>query len=145
MNNVFTSGCKIAAPISKVFNLLCHPENFHHFIPAILEAHWEDESPIQVGKAYAEIRRAFGKRVTARVFISQFNAPTRIAYKSTAAGVSGEYVYSLRDVNGTTHITLEVFAGASGFAKLILPVFISAMKKHDSDQLTNMRNFLEHV
>ena len=113
-------------------------------MPAIKEASWEDESPLQVGKAYLETREAFGKRATARVYISQFESGVRIAYKSVTAGITGEYVYTLIDDNGATKIIIEAFAEAAGFARLILPLFTSAMKRNDSNQLNAMKNFLEH-
>lgn len=114
-------------------------------MPAIKAASWEDESsPPQVGKVYLETREAFGKRATARVYISQFEAGVRIAYKSMTAGVTGEYVYTVIDDNGATKIIVEAFAEAAGFAKLILPLFTNAMKKNDSNQLNAMKNFLEH-
>lgn len=143
MKKVFTSGCIISLPASEVFDFLCHPKNFHHFMPSIHKAEWEDESPLEIGKAYVETRRAFGKSVTARVFISRLQAPCQIAYKSTGAGVNGEYVYTLKEVNGITKIILEAYAEGSAFGKLLLPVFVHTMKNSDAAQLIRMRNFLE--
>jgi hypothetical protein len=144
MKNIFTSSCSIFRPAPEVFSLLCQPDKFPHFMPAIKAASWEDESPLQVGKAYLETREAFGKRATARVYISQFEAGVRIAYKSMSTGVTGEYVYTVIDDNGASKIIVEAFAEAAGFAKLILPLFTNAMKKNDSNQLNAMKNFLEH-
>jgi carbon monoxide dehydrogenase subunit G len=145
MKSIFSSICKISRPVSEVFEVLCRPEKFPHFIPAIKEARWEDSSPLGTGKVYLETREALGRRVTAKVHISQFEIPTKIAYKSTAAGVTAEYVYTLAEYNGGTNITLEAFSEASGLAKLFQPVFTSAMKKSDSNQLAAMKYFLERT
>jgi carbon monoxide dehydrogenase subunit G len=145
MKRVFTSSCSIARPKAEVFELLCHPEEFSNFIPAIKEAHWEsNSSPLLAGKVYVETREAFGKQATAKVHISQLEVPHKIAFKSTAAGVTGEYVYSLiQQSSGNTQVILEAFADASGFAKLILPFFSGAMKRQDSGQLALLKKFAE--
>ncbi len=143
MKNIFSSSLSICCPVATVFEVLSQPDRFPNFIPAIKEAHWEDDSPLQTGKAYIETRKVFGKSVSAKVHVSQLESPTRIAYKSKADGITGEYVYSLVDVCGTTNIKLEAFAGASGLAKLILPLFTRAMKKSDANQLKALKEFLE--
>jgi hypothetical protein len=98
-----------------------------------------------IGKTYLETREALDKRATAKVQVTQFEAPYRIAYKSRAAGVTGEYVYRLLETNDATYVTLKAFVEASGLARLIWPVFTSAINKSDSNQLAAMKYFLERT
>lgn len=142
MKMIHQTSLQINQSASTIFAVLSFPGHFPAFIPAIKRATWVDESPLQIGKAYLEMREAMGSSAIAKVRVSKYEPPYRIAYKSTAMGITGEYIYTLKEENGQTMITFESWAGASGLANLLLPLFVKAMKK-DSTQLQLLKKYVE--
>lgn len=133
----------VAKPIETVFGFLTDPSNMVHIMPDIISSEKIGNDPIGVGTRINETRKVMSKEVTAEVEVSVYDPPHRYGVKSESMGISAEYLYTLKPLEEGTNIDLEAEIQAQGMGKLLVPLFRSSMKKQDSDQLRNLKSFLE--
>jgi carbon monoxide dehydrogenase subunit G len=143
MSILFNRSLIIANPVEEVFGFISDPSNMPLIMPDIVRSEKIGDGPTKVGTRVRETRKMMNKEVTAEVEISRFEQPNKFGVISESMGISAEYVYTFTPVEKGTKVELEATIQARGIGKLLVPIFRSSMKKQDSEQLSNLKAYLE--
>ena len=109
----------IAAPIEKVFAFFTNAENDPQWRDELVEVH--AEGPPAVGTIVRQVvagPAAIG-RVAADTQITEFDEPTRYAFKVIAGPVRPEGSFTFAETDGGTSVTFKINADIRGPQKLL--------------------------
>src|SRR5262249_13770409 len=133
----------IQRPIDEVFRFVHDPRNDATWQTTLIEATQLEEGPLGVGATIRERRRFLGVQLEMTRQITEYEPPTRSAFKMVAGGAPLSGVYRFEDIGGATRLTTTEEVEAKGFFKMAEPIFASMVGRELDASLGHLKELLE--
>ena len=105
----------IDAPIERVFATIADPRNFAEAVPHIVSAEIVSETQSGVGTRFRETRVMKGKEATTELEITEYTDDERVRIVADSHGTVWDSVFTTRQVEGKTELTMTMEARPHGF------------------------------
>ncbi|MBV7328239.1 SRPBCC family protein [Chloroflexi bacterium TSY] len=139
----FTKTEWIAARPNDVFNFILDPANASKVMPDVKSNQKLTDGPVGLGTRFRETRLMNGQETTYEIDVTRFDPPQHYSATSSQSGITTTFHYNLKPENDGTRIDLKAEVSGNGLKKLMVPMVIGFMKKHDGDHLQNLKSAVE--
>lgn len=133
----------IDRPVDEVFRFVHEPRNDAAWQTTLIESTQLDDGPLGLGTQLRERRRFLGMQVEMTKEITEYEPPTRSAFKMVAGGAPMSGEYRLDAIEGSTRLTATGYVEARGFFKIAEPVFASMAGRELEASLGHLKELLE--
>jgi hypothetical protein len=133
----------IDRPIDAVFRFVHDPANDASWQTTLIESSQLDDGPLGVGTQVRERRRFFGIQVEMTKEITEYDPPSKSAFKYVAGGapMSGDYQFEPLDAG--TRLTATGYVEPRGFFQWADPLFSSMAGRELEASLGHLKDLLE--
>ncbi len=112
----------------------------------IKSVEWMSEPPMRVGSRLAFIARFLGRRLAYTYEIVEFVPCERLVMRTAAGPFPMETIYTWQSTEqGGTLMTLRNRGTPTGFARLLAPFMVVAMRRANRSDLACLKGLLENV
>jgi uncharacterized protein YndB with AHSA1/START domain len=133
----------IDRPIDEVFRFVHDPGNDAAWQTTLIDCAKLDDGPIGVGTQVHERRRFLGVKVEMTREITEYEPPTRSAFKMVAGGAPMSGTYRLEPLAHGTKLTATGYVEQRGFFKIAEPLFVSMAGRELEASLGHLKDLLE--
>lgn len=137
--STFTLTEHLNRPVAEVFAFATDPQNASRWLGDVTKVEVLTPGPMRVGSQFRETRMMNGKEHSAVIEVTEHAPPNRHAASATMMGVTATYHYTFSPNGEGTRIDMKAEVHGKGMAKLLVPMVLSTMKKHDGDQLVKLK------
>jgi hypothetical protein len=133
----------IERPMDAVFRFVHDPANDASWQTTLIESTKVDEDPVGVGTQIQERRRFLGIQVAMTREITEYEPPTRSAFRYIAGGapMSGEYL--LESDGAGTKLTATGYVEPRGFFQWAEPLFTAMAGRELEASLGHLKDLIE--
>ena len=148
MSIVFTITEDFDVPPARVFRAMTDLEGFRHWMVGLVRIERLDTGPLQVGSAWRETRRVFGREACEVLEVTRLLPPTHFSLRCDGTrGTSGrgEFLFDhvLEPQAGGTRMVLRgEIRGLGGFGEIIGRLFATSYRKATMKDLAALRQHL---
>jgi uncharacterized membrane protein len=134
----------INAPVSEVFDVVAHVENFSKAVPEIKEIEFLTDVHSGVGTKFRETRDMRGKWSTAELEVTEYEKDDRIRLVSDEAGAIWDSLYTVTAEGEGTRLTLEMESRPYKLlAKLTVPLVGGVVRKAVEADMDAVKDYCE--
>lgn len=135
----------IDAPIHKVSEFACNPDNAPTWYVNIKQAEWRTEKPLRVGSQIAFVAHFLGRKLAYVYEIVEFAPGEKMVMRTADGPFPMETTYTFEKLSEqSTRMTLRNRGVPSGFSKLFAPFMSMAMRKANRNDLKLIKHILEN-
>ncbi|MGI9385219.1 MAG: SRPBCC family protein [Methyloligellaceae bacterium] len=113
------------------------------WMPGIEAVAAKDERPLEAGKVFAVTMSTKGRGKERDMTLSDWRPPHGFALSSREGGVTATYTYALAPADRGTRVTLHGACEAKGFWRLLHPLIVKMMARHDGRQVELLKTVVE--
>ncbi len=140
----FTAQQFIDAPPDKVWAAATNAQRMHEWMPGVMSVAESDTTAMHEGKRFTVMLETRGRGSEREMTLSQWEPPYRFALASKEGSVSAVYAYEVAPSGDGTQLTLNASCSAgSFFMKLLHPLIVHMMAKHDRPQVELLKQMVE--
>ena len=140
----FTAHQFIDAPPDKVWAAATSVPRMHEWMPGVMSVSEADDAPMSEGKLFTVMLETRGRGSAREMTLSKWEPPQRFALASKEGSVSAVYTYEIAPDGDGTRVTLEgACTAGSFFMKLLHPLIVRMMAKHDRPQVDLLKQMIE--
>ena len=140
----FTAKQTIDAPPEAVWAAMTDFQSAPQWMPGIEAVIPTDDTPLAAGKTFRISLTTKGRGKERMMTLATWESPRRFALSSQEGGVSALYTYDVEPQGSGTQVTLNGTCTASGwFLRLLHPLIVRMMARHDSKQLALLKQAIE--
>ena len=133
----------INRPIEDLFEYMADVARNTEWKEGILEAKQTSPGPAAVGATYTYVVQAMGRKIETDGEITEFQAPTRFAWKSTKSPFPMTGGHTLEPANGGVKVTNFMEVEPGGFFKLAEGIMAKQQKSQMERELANLKAMME--
>ena len=134
----------IAAPPDKVWAAMTDFAQAPRWMPGLHEVAPKDDQPLGAGKVFTVTMSTKGRGKQRNLTLSDWRPSDRFALSSQEGGVTATYTYFLAPSGDGTRVKLNGACEAKGpFWRLLHPLIVKMMAKHDGVQVELLKNLIE--
>jgi len=134
----------IAAPPDRVWAAMTDFAQAPRWMPGLHEVAPKDDRPLGAGKVFAVTMSTKGRGKQRDMTLSDWHPSDRFALSSPEGGVTATYTYSLTpDGKGTCVKLLGICEAKGLFWRLLHPLIVKMMAKHDGAQVDLLKDLIE--
>ncbi len=140
----FTAHQFIDAPPDKVWSVATNASRMHEWMPGVMSVAPTDDAPMHEGKRFTVVLEIRGRGSEREMALSDWSPPHRFALASKEGSVSAVYTYEFAPDQDGTRVTLEGACTARSLVmKLLHPLIVRMMAKHDRPQVDLLKQMIE--
>lgn len=133
----------IARPRAVVASFAGDPSNAPQWYVNIKSVEWKTAPPLRVGSRVAFVATFLGKRIAYTYEVAELEPDEKLVMRTAEGPFPMETTYTWSDVDAGTKMTLRNRGEPRGFAKIMAPVMVSAMRKATTKDLAKLKALLE--
>lgn len=130
---------RINAPIGTVFHAISDIETFSKAVPDIVRVDFLTEAQSGVGTRFRETRIMRGKEASTDLEVTEYVENDRVRLVSDSHGTVWDSVFTVREADGATELTMVMEATAKSIAARIVNKVVKGMitkaVSHDVDRV----------
>jgi uncharacterized membrane protein len=135
---------RIERPPGVVSAYACDPANAPVWYANIKSTEWKSDAIVHVGARVAFVAEFLGRRLEYTYEIAEFVPGEKLVMRTAEGPFPMETSYLFEETrDGHTHMTLRNRGEPSGFAKVMAPLMVSAMKSANQKDLARLKDILE--
>jgi uncharacterized membrane protein len=120
----------IDRPVEQVFTFVSNLENAPKWQSDLVTSTLDTAGPIGVGSKFREVTKVLGRKVDALCEITEYDYPTKMAFKATsAAGMDYDGVYIAEPSGADTRLRFTGTVTLKGFLRLLEPLYTGEVKR----------------
>jgi uncharacterized membrane protein len=139
----FEMSVAINRPAADVFKALTDFDSYKKWMSGVIESKILSASPMGVGSQYRFVSEFMGQKVESEGEVTEFNPPTRYAWKSIKGPFPMEETTTLESAGGSTTVKIATKAELGGFFKLAEGMVIGQAKKQFEADYQKLKEMLE--
>jgi uncharacterized protein YndB with AHSA1/START domain len=135
---------RIAAPVAKVFEYACNPDNAPSWYVNIKSVEWKTSKPARVGTKVAFVAQFLGRRLSYVYEFIELVPGSKLVMRTSEGPFPMETTYTWKALDDhSTQMTLRNKGIPKGFSRLFTPFMKMMMRKANQKDLRRLKSILE--
>ncbi len=137
------SSITIERPVDEVFAFIAEGANNTLWRPGVTDFERISGSSDAVGVTNRQgAKGPFGRRIAADYEVTEYEAPSRLAFRVIAGPIRPEGLYTFADLDGSTRVTFKLSWEPRGLKQLLAPMVAKQMAV-EVGHLSDLKRVLE--
>jgi uncharacterized membrane protein len=121
-----------------------NPDNAPAWYVNIKSVEWKTRSPLEVGSKVSFVAHFLGRELKYTYEIIEFIPGERLVMRTADGPFPMETIYTWKSTpDGNTHMTLRNRGDPAGFASLVVPLMLLAIRRANRKDLARLKQLLE--
>lgn len=133
----------INKPAAEVFAFMSNFANDAKWQADLIRSEQTSSGPMGVGTTGVFAQKFMGKEMNSDVVVSEYDPPKKVGFKTTSGPVQFEMVASFMEMDGGTHVTVNMQGEAGGFFKVAEGMLQKELDKSFGRDLAKLKEVLE--
>jgi len=117
----------IKAPLSSVFEIVAHIDNYAKAIPHITKVEVLSDHRSGLGTRFKETRLMGKREVTTELEVTEYEAPNLVRFVSESGGTTWDTIFSFSEQDGITTMAMQMDATAKHVLAKLFNLLIKGM------------------
>ena len=144
MNVDVVTEIEINRPVDDVAGYAADPSNAPEWYDNIDSIEWKTPPPVQLGSRTAFVARFLGRRLAYTYEVVEFVPSDRLVMRTSEGPFPMETTYTWSPAGpSSARMTLRNRGEPSGFARMMAPVIVPAMRRANRRDLAKLKTLLE--
>ncbi len=139
----FELSVTINRPAADVFKALTDFDSYKKWMTGVIESKLLTSGPMGVGSRYRYVSEFVGQKIESEGEVTEYDPPTRYAWKSTKGPFPMEETTTLESSGGSTTVKITTKAELGGFFKLAEGMVLGQAKKQFETDYQKLKEMLE--
>jgi uncharacterized protein YndB with AHSA1/START domain len=133
----------IERPLDEVFAFVADLTHDPQWFRGVLSSRLVSAVQEGPGAEYEQVTRLFGWPFVARVRVTEYDPPRRMALVTRRSATPFTAVYTFEPVAGGTRYTLDATVVGAGFYRLFGPTFLPLLRRATRSRMLDLKRLLE--